>query len=204
MHIIYDAFLLGIALNPISLIAFLLGEMGNIPIKTKIKFVTTELIAALIILIIFSVFGSSLLLTIGITETAIRLGGSIVLSVRAYNLLFKINPNNSKSHKVQMPFIVPVATPMLVGPTAMSMAIAIGCSGSHPLESISAICGAWGIVSFIVLSVIILIDSMTRGSSDSNGIALAFIKIAGMLISFVASSMFIKAIRMIIISSMKP
>lgn len=198
MAMLQDIIMLAAAINPTAVIPIVLGETSGMKTRERIKFVTSECFIALIVLIIFGLFGSTLLSSIGITETSIRLGGSVILMFCAIDMIYGSSFSSDGKSKVKKvaPFIVPVAIPMIVGPAAMSITIAIGSSGYNIWEVLSIISITWGITSTLLILASTLIGSSTEGQSSS-GVTLAFVKIGGLLIAFIASSMFIAAVKSI-------
>jgi len=179
-------------------IFFVFNSIGVIPVfvsllakynhKRQIKIIIRELVVALIVLLAFAFFGSRMLQALQISTSTIGIGGGLLLTIIALNMIFpKIEHANKKDLHGHEPFIIPLAIPGLAGPATIA-AMFILSAKAGPLVTAGAMVVAW-IPSLIIL----LAASFIKRILGDKGI-LAVEKIGGMIIILLGIEMFAKGI----------
>jgi multiple antibiotic resistance protein len=102
-----------------------------------------------IMLLVIAIGGKEILSFFGITIAGFKVAGGIILFLIAYAML---NAKSIRNNKDPNPAIVPIATPVMVGPGAISQVIAISSKATH-ISDYTAIFAAIGTSSLLVLSV---------------------------------------------------
>ncbi|QDU58149.1 MarC family protein [Aeoliella mucimassa] len=74
------------------------------------------------ILILIAIFGSAMLDTLGLEEASLQLSGGIVLFLIALGMLFP-SRRVLDEETTDTPLVVPIAMPLIAGPSAISMVI---------------------------------------------------------------------------------
>ncbi|MEM0017673.1 MAG: MarC family protein [Candidatus Korarchaeum sp.] len=157
-------------LNPISVIPIFLSlteGRGEAELRRVIK-VTSVTIFAMMVL--FSVAGDLILGTLGITVRGLKLGGGAILLVLAVDMLQGMP--RTKSVEEEELAVVPLATPLLMGPGTMTTILLLSSKYSREygyLASSLMLVAASLIVT--VLTYLILVNSRRlRGLLGMNGI----------------------------------
>ncbi|MEM0268923.1 MAG: MarC family protein [Candidatus Korarchaeum sp.] len=157
-------------LNPISVIPIFLSlteGRGEAELRRVIK-VTSITIFAMMVL--FSVAGDLILGTLGITVRGLKLGGGAILLVLAVDMLQGMP--RTKSVEEEELAVVPLATPLLMGPGTMTTILLLSSKYSREygyLASSLMLVAASLIVT--VLTYLILVNSRRlRGLLGMNGI----------------------------------
>ncbi len=138
-----------------------MNPIGNLPLFASIlrhfsdqdyrRIVMRESFFALLIMLVFLVFGNGILQLLRITPPAMQIAGGIILSMIALKMVFGKNKNTDPTLKE--PLITPLATPLFAGPSTISMIILTrGTPGVEFLPCLTAVLVTWLIVSAILLS----------------------------------------------------
>ncbi len=92
--------------------------------KKKIKKASMEAASAVFVLLaFFSLFGTLILTNLGISKTAFLIAGGILLLVLAFDFISGKIPRSRTVEKEPSDVVVPIATPLLAGPGAITSSI---------------------------------------------------------------------------------
>jgi multiple antibiotic resistance protein len=118
---------------------FVMDPLGNIPVfnavlarfdpRTRSRIVARELSIALAILLGFLFAGNPVMRFLGLTQPTLSLSGGILLFIIALRMIFP-RPTGAEDEEVVDPFIVPLAIPLVAGPS--TIAILLLQSSQHP------------------------------------------------------------------------
>lgn len=118
---------------------FVMDPFGNIPVFLSLLkdysaprrriIILREMAIALVLLVLFLFFGKYILSGMNISEPALAIAGGVILFFIAIRMIFPSAPRDAdRPH--EEPIIVPLAVPLVAGPS--SMAILILFSTSNP------------------------------------------------------------------------
>ena len=141
-----------------------------------------ELFIALMILVIFNFFGDELLKWIGISQETLGIAGGTLLLLIALGMIFPHAPDHAETHAHE-PLIVPLATPIVAGPGAISTGMVYSEHLGNPWSMLLIILIAW-LPTFLIL----LASSHIKLFLGKRGL-IACQKLGGMLISLIAVQM---------------
>ncbi|MGC1878626.1 MAG: MarC family protein [Rhabdochlamydiaceae bacterium] len=171
---------------------FVLNALGNIPlfvgmltrfdVKRQRRIILRELLIALFILLLFDFFGDNLLKMLGISQSVLGVAGGTLLFIIALGMIFP-RPLENSERKQTEPLIVPLATPIVAGPGAITTVIVYAEHVENIWVMSLIILLAW-IPTFIIL----LLSSNIKYFLGKKGL-LACQKLGGMLISLIAVQM---------------
>ena len=92
--------------------------------RPKIKKASIEAtVAVFALLTFFSLFGNFILTALGISNTAFLIAGGILLLILAFDFLLGNLPKSKSVEKEPSDVVVPIATPLLAGPGAITSSI---------------------------------------------------------------------------------
>ena len=164
-----------------------LGILSPLPRRQYYKVVLRELFFALIIMFIFYFLGEWLLTALDISTVTVKLAGGIILFLIAIRLIFS-SENHITKWKEQPPFIVPLATPMIAGPSVLAVIMIFAKEEvSHSLVLIS-IAVAWGVSSILFLCAKPIYSLLKDSGLD------ACQRLMGLIVALVAIQMFINGV----------
>jgi multiple antibiotic resistance protein len=152
MSLLSASILLFLVMDPFGNAPVFLLILNRVPPLKRQRVIVRELLIALGVLIFFMFTGPLLLKALLISEPSLRIAGGIILFIIALRMVFgkgDIFPSETPDEE---PFIVPLAIPMLAGPSAMAMVILL--TGQDPgrwAEWLTSLLLAWGATSIILL-----------------------------------------------------
>lgn len=123
MSITSAAIILFLVLDPLGNIPVFLAALNYVDESRRRWVVIREMVIALIILAIFLFFGKYVLQGMHISEPALNISGGVVLFLIALKMIFPGRNENVVDTEREEPLIVPLAVPMVAGPSAMATLI---------------------------------------------------------------------------------
>ena len=142
----------------------IMDPLGNIPVflsvlkkveneSRKRKILIRELAIALIVMLVFLFVGQYFLKWLNLSQEAVQIAGGIVLFLIALRMIFPTEKGVMGDLPEGEPFIVPLAVPLLAGPSTLAMLILLARSQpDRIIDWLIAVLGAWGVTSLIMLS----------------------------------------------------
>lgn len=152
--ILSSATVLFLVMDPMGNIPLFLSILKNVEEKRRRRIILRELLIALGILLFFLFFGQQLLDFLHLQQESVRLAGGIVLFIIALRMIFpKKNAGIMGDLPDQEPFIVPLAIPLIAGPSALAtLILMVRNDPSRMMEWTITLLIAWGLSAGILLS----------------------------------------------------
>ncbi|GAB5381882.1 MAG: YhgN family NAAT transporter [Aliiglaciecola sp.] len=152
MDIWSAAVMLFLIMDPLGNLPIFMSILKSIEPKRRKIVLIRELLFALVIMFIFLFSGQAVLDFLNVKQQAVSIAGGIILFLIAIRMIF---PNKSKHDddiSEQEPFLVPLAIPMISGPSILAALILL--ANQDPLRmtdwSIALFC-AWSVSAAILL-----------------------------------------------------
>jgi len=141
-----------LVMDPLGNIPVFLSVLRDVDESRRKKVLARELTIALLILLVFLFTGSVLLDALGLQTETISIGGAIVLFIIAIRMIFPPHEGGIMGdHPEGEPFIVPLAIPLVAGPSAMAFLMLLVHQNSEMMMEWSlALIGAWAVTAFIL------------------------------------------------------
>jgi len=188
MELASVALTLFLVLDPFGNMVIIHTLLARIPAPRRRAVMIRELLIALAVLLFFLFAGSATLSLLGIRPATLSISGGILLFLIALGMVFPQTSITQESAN-QDPFIVPIAVPMVAGPSAIALLLLM--SSKHPnsqLASATALILAWGANTAVLLvSPWILRLFGNKGTQ-------ALERLMGLLLTLIAVQMFIDGI----------
>lgn len=187
----------GGVLSAAVLLFFVMDPFGNVPLfltllkdvdpQRRRKVLLRELTIALVVLLFFLFLGGSILDFLGLHEESVSIAGGIVLAVIGLRMVFPRPEGVMGAQLEGEPFIVPLAIPLIAGPSAMAMMIVMSRSDPGAMGKWTlALLLAWVGSAVVLLSAPLLMRVLrTRGLA-------AMERLMGMILIMLAVEMFIE------------
>ena len=151
MNIISDAITLLIVMDPFGNIPIFLSLLSHVEPQRRKKVLFRELLIALGILCIFLFFGKYILDAMHISEPALTISGGFILFLIAIRMIFPYLGAMHPETMTEEPFIVPLAMPMIAGPSTMVTLILISSRQNSCWSfNVIALLAAWLVSSLIL------------------------------------------------------
>lgn len=161
-----------------------LALLKDVPQRRRRRVVFRELLIALFVLLFFLFLGQNILDFLGLHQESVSIAGGIVLGVIGLRMIFP-RADGVMGHQVGgEPFIVPLAIPLIAGPSAMAMVILMARSDPASMSKwLLALIIAWAGTAVVLLCAPLLLRVLRE-----RGLA-ALERLMGMLLIMLAVEM---------------
>ncbi len=179
---------------------FIMDPLGNVPIfnailskfdgKRRSIIVARELVIALLILLGFLFAGNAILGFLGLSQSSLNIAGGILLFIISLRMIFPKTTSRDEIDGEDDPFIVPLAVPMIAGPSTIAILLLLSSSQPQRMpEWVLALLLAWlGTTVLLVASPALMRFLGKRG-------ARALERLMGMILVILATQMLLNGIR---------
>jgi len=188
-----------------ALLFLVFDPLGNIPVFSCVlnkvdparhrRIILRELLLALAILVVFLFFGRHILSLLEISQSSLGMAGGIILFMIAIKMVFAGSEKIFDNMADDGPFIVPLAVPLIAGPSAIATVILLMAKDpTRWPEWLLALFCAW------LGSGTLLLFSGRLSLLLGDRVLKAIERLMGMILTAVAVEMFVKGIRTAFIS----
>ncbi|HQC51090.1 MAG TPA: MarC family protein [bacterium] len=187
MTILSATILLLLVLDPLGNIPLFISALSKVPKRKRVRIILRESLIALLVLIFFLFFGKQILTTLYIDEPSLGIAGGVILFLIAIRMIFPVE--NVVSDDNEEPFIVPLAIPLIAGPSAIATVLLFTAKEPQMWGKwLVAVCGAWAI-STVILSASSVFNRFLGG----RGLA-AMERLMGMILATISVQMLMTGI----------
>jgi multiple antibiotic resistance protein len=124
MTIYTAAITLFLVMDPLGNIPIFLSLLEGMEPRRRRHIIMREMLIALGVLTVFLFLGKYILAGLNVSEPALSIGGGVVLFLIALRMIFPgTEPGGAVPIPDQEPLLVPLAVPLVAGPSAMAMVI---------------------------------------------------------------------------------
>ena len=153
MTILSAALLLFLILDPLGNIPVFLSLLMPLPARRQRVVLVRELLIALLVLMAFLWAGKYALELMHLRQESVAIAGGIVLFLIGIRMIFPRPEGLMGAAPDGEPFIVPMAIPLIAGPSGMAAVMLMGSNEPDRLADWSlALLLAWGATAAILLS----------------------------------------------------
>lgn len=178
----------------------IMDPLGNAPVFNavlssvdpgrRMAVVARELVIALLILVAFLLAGRAILTFLGLSQSSLSIAGGVLLFIISLRMIFPGNPESRDDAVTDEPFIVPLAVPLIAGPSTIAVLLLL--SSNQPGQLLDwglALFMAWlGVTLLLLASPKILSIIGERGSR-------ALERLMGMILVILATQLLLNGIR---------
>jgi multiple antibiotic resistance protein len=176
-----------------------MDPLGNVPVfnavlaklapERRVKVIVRELLLALVILLGFLFAGNSILTFLGLSQPSLNISGGVLLFIISLRMIFP-GRNHSTSVDAEEPFIVPLAVPLIAGPSTIALLLLLSSTRPNEIASWAiSLAAAWCATTILLVSAPLLLRIIgTRGSR-------ALERLMGMVLVILATQMLLNGIR---------
>ncbi len=190
MTILPSAFTLLLVMDPIGNIPAFLAILSPVDQERRGKIVIRESIFAFLILTSFLFGGKHILNALSITTPALGISGGIILFLIALKMIFPTETSTQpRDRSIGEPFIVPLAVPLVAGPSALTTVTLLG--SQEP-----SLIWKWFIalaIAGVLTTLILFFANQLRRLLGQKGL-IAMERLMGMVLTTVAVQMFLNGI----------
>ncbi len=191
--IISSAVVLFLVIDPLGNIPIFLSLLKDIEPKRRWKIISRELLIALVILLIFLFFGQRILDLLQLESESVSIAGGIILFIIGIRMVFPSRRGVLGDQLEGEPFIVPLAIPLIAGPSALAtLLLLVNSDPTNMLNWLTVLLIAWALTAVILLSAPIFYKILRK-----RGLA-AIERLMGMILIMIAVQMFVNGIKSVI------
>ena len=175
-----------LVMDPLGNIPLFLSVLNHVEPKKRQRIILRETFIAFIILTLFLFFGQYILEGMHISEAALQIAGGIILFLIAIRMIFPEDRHEDKSRPMNDPFIVPLAVPLVAGPSTMALVMLLANQAPYDMfRWFIALTIAW-----FVTTIILVFADFLRKMLGQRGLT-AIERLMGMLLTTMAVQMFL-------------
>ena len=176
-------------MDPFGNVASCLKTLQPVPEKRRPRVVLREMSVVLAVMLLFDLIGEQLFFLLQLSETAVQLSAGVILFLTAIKILFSLPDSPRAQVKEEEPFFVPLAIPLLAGPSLLATLMLFAHIEKEPTLMLSAIFLAW-----IAATLVLLATQYLHKYLGHNGL-LALEKLMGMLLLLLSIQRFAEGVR---------
>ena len=180
-------------MDPLGNVPMFISILSNVEPEKRTRIIVRELLIALGVLSVFLFAGRYMMSALQLTEPSLSISGGIILFIIALKMIFPPQQTSTGINPDRDPFIVPLAIPLVAGPSAMALILLMSTKEPERLmEWMLALLCAW------TASSLILVSSNFFGRILGKRGLTAIERLMGMICTAIAVEMFLKGIRQFI------
>jgi multiple antibiotic resistance protein len=184
MDIFSAAILLAIIMDPLGNIPLFHSLLGRYSQARRLRIIARELVFAYLVLLVFLVAGQTILDRLGLEQPALGVAGGVVLFVIALRMVFPESAGVQRGEIEEEPFFVPLAVPMIAGPSAISAVLLLVSRDPERFWTwLGALSLAWGFSAAILLASGALFEILGQRALR------ALVRLTGMLLIMISVQM---------------
>jgi len=180
-----------LVMDPVGNVPIFLSLLKDMEAKRRRFVIVREMLIAFVILTVFLFFGSQILNALKISEAALEISGGIILFIIAIRMIFPLKDQYVDDELDGEPFIVPLAIPLMAGPSALATVIIFA---TQEPERMSVWFLALVLASTCCL-IILLGSNLLMRLLGKKGLV-ATERLMGMILTTVAVQMFLDGIKL--------
>ena len=176
-------------MDPLGNIPVFLSVLKGVPPERRRLVLAREIAFAYLVLLFFFLIGEYILRFLGLQQEAVSIAGGIVLFLIALRMIFPGERPLSGDALEGEPFLVPLAIPLIAGPSALATLLLLQRSGASRGGLLLALTIAWMVSAVLLLSSTFLYRVLRERG------LIALERLMGMLLVMVAVQMLLNGIR---------
>lgn len=178
--------------DPLGNIPVFANALRNVPQERRARVILREVLIAFMLLLAFMFMGDTFLRVMGLSQLSLQIGGGVVLFLIALRMIFP-HPEQADAEFTVEPLIVPLAIPMLAGPSALAtVLLLVAQAPERRLEWVAALT-----VTMAVCAVVLLLAERIQRVLGER-VVTAFERLMGLVLVAVSVEMLIRGVKMLV------
>lgn len=178
-----------LVMDPLGNIPLFVSLLKDIESRRRMVIILRECVIAYAVLLLFVFFGERVLKLLGLSDSSLNIAGGVILFLIALRIIFK-HPEGVFGDKIAgEPFIVPLAIPLIAGPTAIAtVVLLVSRSPERMFEWVAAL----SIAMAVTLILLLFSERLSKWIGERGLIALE--RLMGLLLTAIAVEMLLRGI----------
>jgi multiple antibiotic resistance protein len=182
-----------LVMDPLGNIPLFLSVLKVVRPERRRRVLVREILLAYVILLACLVAAGPVLRLLRLQQESISMAGGIVLFIIALRMIFPGAGEPTAEHVDEEPFLVPLAVPLIAGPSALATLLLLQRSApGHLIGVVAALTIAWAASGAILLS-----STFFYRVLRERGL-IAMERLMGMLLVMVAVQMFMNGVEVVL------
>ncbi|MBS1791349.1 MAG: YhgN family NAAT transporter [Acidobacteria bacterium] len=153
MEILTAATTLFLIMDPLGNVPVFISMLKNVAPERRRLVLIRELVIAYLVMLLFLISGQHLLKFLNLKQESISIAGGIVLFLIAIRMIFPQEGGIMGEQTEGEPFIVPLAIPLVAGPSTLAALLLMAQSAPKRMTSwVLALTAAWVVTALILLA----------------------------------------------------
>lgn len=191
MDVLSTALTFLLVMDPLGNIPGFMAALKRVPEPRRLTVILRECVVALGILLAVLAGGRWFMGVFGLSAEALRISGGIMLFLIALRMIFPPAGAERPEQVDEEPFIVPLATPLIAGPSLIAtLMVLTGNKEAAPWHILAALLGAWLVSTLILLTAPFFARILRRRG------LMAVERLMGMLLVVLAVQMFLDGLHL--------
>ncbi len=179
--------------DPLGNIPVFANALRHVPQERRARVILREVLIAFMLLLAFMFMGDTFLRVMGLSQLSLQIGGGVVLFLIALRMIFP-HPEQADAEFTVEPLIVPLAIPMLAGPSALAtVLLLVAQAPERRLEWVAALT-----VTMAVCAVVLLLAERIQRVLGER-VVTAFERLMGLVLVAVSVEMLIRGVKMLVV-----
>lgn len=178
-----------LVMDPLGNVPVFLSILNSVDPKRRRLLILRETFIAFLVLILFLFFGKYILEGMHISDPALSVSGGIILFLIAIKMIFPSEEQEGRPKHLVEPFIVPLAVPLIAGPSTMTMVMLLATQQPFHIW-------LWALaltIAWVISSVVLVFSDFLRKILRDRGLH-AMERLMGMVLTTMAVQMFLTGI----------
>jgi MarC family membrane protein len=177
--------LLILTTDPLGNIPLFIATLEKVRPERRFTIITREVLIAFAVLMTFMLFGKGFLEVLHLSNESLSVAGGVILLLIAIDMVFPHRKAHVEEHALKgEPFIVPLAIPLISGPSAMATVLLL--SSRNPGRSLEWACAIF--ISMAVVYTVFLLAFRLRDLLGAEAIT-AMERLMGLVLTAIAVEM---------------
>ena len=177
-----------LVMDPLGNVPIFLSVLKDVRPERRRRVLIREVLFAYLVLLFFFFLGRYFLQLLGLQQETISIAGGIVLFLIALRIIFPLESHVLASAPEGEPFIVPLAIPLVAGPSTLAALLLLRSGSDTTVELLLAVTIAWAVTAVILLSSNLLYKLLRERG------LIAVERLMGMLLVMLAVQMFMNGV----------
>lgn len=181
--------LLILVTDPLGILPVCISLLRSVPRERHIYVIMREVGIAFVVLLLFMFFGRGMLELMHLSDVSLSISGGVILFIIALRMMFP-PPDGMFGPPTGEPFIVPLAIPLLAGPSALATVLLLV---SREPERIWIWIGALTVAMLVCAVMIVFADRLSKVLGTP--VLTAIERLMGLILTALAVQMLMEGIK---------
>jgi len=178
--------------DPLGSIPIFASALRNVAPERRMWVILREVMIAFFLLLLFMFVGDGFLRVMGLSDLSLQIAGAVVMFLIALRMVFPAHAAEDEPRQGE-PFIVPLAIPLLAGPSALAtVLLLVSQAPDRRGEWIAALC----VTMAVCAVVLVLSERIQRVVGQS--VMTAFERLMGLILVAVSIEMFLRSMKLFV------